>query len=161
MLNRLTEHFENNNLIPEEQARFRPGRGTRDQTYILREIADERTAKKLKSIFTFVDLTNAFPSAWHDGMWYRLLQSGVRGKMYRSIRAMYHSCRSAIQTPFGLTDWFSSDPGTRQGSVLSPFLFSLLLSPLATFLQDKGFGVTTAGTKVACLLYADDLVLIA
>jgi hypothetical protein len=74
---------------------------------------------------------------------------------------MYQTCRSAIQTPFGLTDWFSSDLGTRQCSVLSLFLFSLLLSPLATFLRDKGFGVSIMGTKVACLLYADDLVLIA
>jgi hypothetical protein len=85
MLNRLTEHFEKDNLITEEQAGFHPGRETKDQTYILREITDARTSKKLKSILTFVDLTNAFPSVWHDVMWYCLLQSGVRGKIYRSI----------------------------------------------------------------------------
>lgn len=157
----LTSCVEKTGLIPEEQAGFRPDRGTRDQTYILREVTDSRTASKKKSLLAFVDLTNAFPSAWHAGMWYRLRECGVKGKMYRSIKAMYQSCRSSIQTPFGFTDWFSSDLGTRQGSVLSPFLFSLLLSPLATHLKDKGFGIALAGTKISCLLYADDLVLIA
>jgi hypothetical protein len=75
---------------------------------------------------------------------------------------MYKSCASAIQTPYGLTDWYTSDLGTRQGAVLSPFLFSLLISPLAKKLQEKGFGIQMGpDCQIACLLYADDLVLLA
>jgi hypothetical protein len=109
----------------------------------------------------FVDFTNAFPSTWQDGMWSRLRETGVKGRLYRSIRSLYKLCKSSIQTPYGLTDWFTSDLGTRQGAVLSPLLFSFVVNPLATLLKSKGFGVTMGGIQLAYLLYADDLVLIA
>jgi hypothetical protein len=49
----------------------------------------------------------------------------------------------------------------RQGAVLSPLLFSLLVNPLADLLKRQGFGVHLGDIHIACLLYADDLVLIA
>jgi hypothetical protein len=109
----------------------------------------------------FVDFTNAFPSTWQDGMWSRLRETRVKGRLYHSIRSLYKLCKSSIQLPYGLTNWFMSDLGTRQGAVLSPLLFSLVVNPLATLLKSKGFGVKMGGIQLACLLYADDLVLIA
>jgi hypothetical protein len=53
------------------------------------------------------------------------------------------------------------DLGTHQGAVFSPLLFSLVVNPLAPLLKSKGFGVKMGGIQLACLLYADDPVLIA
>jgi hypothetical protein len=162
ILNRLNIEAEDKGLLEVEQAGFRCGRSTRDQTYILREILDSRKAAGLTTFLCFVDLTNAFPSTWQDGMWFCLRELGVKGSLYRSIQSMYRSCSSAIQTPYGLTDWFTSDLGTRQGAVLSPFLFSLLISPLAKALRKQGLGIQMGlDCLIGCLLYADDLVLIA
>jgi hypothetical protein len=162
ILNRLVANSEKEGLLEEEQAGFRTGRSTRDQTFILRELLDKRKAEGQTTFLCFIDLTNAFSSSWQDGMWFRLRESGVAGRLYRSIKDMYRSCSSAIQTPFGLTDWFTSDLGTRQGAVLSPYLFSLLISPLACVLRNAGLGVSLGlDSQIACLLYADDLVLIA
>jgi hypothetical protein len=72
-----------------------------------------------------------------------------------------NQCKSVVLTPFGLTNWFTSDLGTRQGAVLSPLSFSLLVNPLADLLKSQGFGVHLGDIHIACLLYADDLVLIA
>jgi hypothetical protein len=45
---------------------------------------------------------------------------------------------------------------------LSPFLFFLLISPLAKMLREKRFGIQMGPEcRIACLLYADDLVLLA
>jgi hypothetical protein len=164
LLNRVQDKLDDTETLPEEQAGFRPGRSTRDQTYILRKALDSRKAASKRTFLCFVDLSNAFPSAWQDGMWFRLREAGIKGKLFRSIRMLYRSCASAIQTPYGLTDRYTSDLGTRQGAVLSPFLFSLLISPLAQTLRAVGFGIPVCGTvdsRIACLLYADDLVLIA
>lgn len=160
LLNRITDSLEVNALLPEEQAGFRKNRSTLEQAYILREILDSRKPRSA-TFASFIDLTNAFGSTWQDGMWFRLRESGVKGKLYNSIRSLYENCRSAIQTPYGLTEWFTSDLGTRQGAVLSPLLFSLLINPLANLLKRKGFGVRLGNIHIACLLYADDLVLIA
>jgi hypothetical protein len=130
ILNRLNIEAEDKGLLEEEQAGFCCGRSTRDQTYILREILDSRKAAELTTFLRFIDLTNAFSSTWQDEMWFRLRELGVKGSLYRSFQSMYRSCSSAIQTPYGLTDWFTSDLGTRQGVVLSPSLISFLISPL-------------------------------
>ena len=159
ILNRLTSHLELNNLLPEEQAGFRQKRGTLEQAFILRESLDSRKPKH-PTFAAFIDLTNAFPSTWQDGMWLRLREVGVTGSLYRSIRSLYSSCQSAIQTQFGLTEWFESDLGTRQGAVLSPLLFSLLINPLATLLKEHGFGIRLINILIAILLYADDIVLL-
>jgi hypothetical protein len=162
ILNRLVANSEKEGLLEEEQAGFRTGRSTRDQTFTLRELLDKRKAEGQTTFLCFIDLTNAFPSSWQDGIWFWLRESGVAGRLYRSVKDMYRSCSSAIQKPFGLTDWFTSDLGTRQGAVLSPYLFSLLISPLARVLRNAGLGVSLGlDSQIACLLYADDLVLIA
>jgi hypothetical protein len=93
-------------------------------------------------------------------MWYQLRATGVKGKLYRSIRSLYNQCKSAILTPFSLTDWFTSDLGTHQRAVLSPLLFSHRKSSCRS-LKSQGFGVHLGDIHIACLLYADDLVLIA
>ena len=62
----------------------------------------------------------------------------------------------------GLTNWFPVDAsGTRQGAVLSPFLFSLLISPLVDELQALGMGTSFGHLRIGCLMFADDIVLIA
>jgi hypothetical protein len=160
ILNRLSEAFEKDGILPEEQAGFWQHRCTLEQAYVLREAVDSRKHKHA-TFMCFVDFTNAFPSTWQDGMWSRLREIGVKGRLYRSIQLLYKLCKSSIQMPYGLTNWFMSDLGTRQMAVLSPLLFSLVVNPLATLLKSKGFGVKLSGIQLACLLYADDLVLIA
>jgi hypothetical protein len=68
---------------------------------------------------------------------------------------------SSIVTPYGLTESFESDLGTRQGAVLSPFLFSLVISPIVDELCEKDLVVHLGTLLIPGLLYADDIVLIA
>jgi hypothetical protein len=159
LLNHLTTSLKDRNKLPEEQTGFCKDRCTLEQAFILQEILDSCKAHKA-TYACFIDLTNAFGSTWQDGMWYQLRATGVKGKLYRSIRPLYNQCKSAILTPFGLTDWFTSDLGTRQEAFLSPLLSSLLVNPLANVLKSQGFGVHS-NIHIACLLYANDLVLIA
>ena len=59
------------------------------------------------------------------------------------------------------TDFFGIDEGVRQGCVLSPIQFSIFINKLATDVINSGLGITVKDSKVALLLYADDIVLIA
>jgi hypothetical protein len=72
ILNKLNIEAEEKGLLEEEQAGFRSGRSTRDQTYILRETFDSRKAAGLITFACMIDMTNAFPSTWQDGMWLRV-----------------------------------------------------------------------------------------
>jgi Reverse transcriptase (RNA-dependent DNA polymerase) len=51
--------------------------------------------------------------------------------------------------------------GTRQGSVLSPYLFSIYMRRLSVNVVDSGLGCRIGGMSVYILVYADDLVILA
>jgi hypothetical protein len=159
LLNRAGDTYaEEEELLPDEQAGFRKGRSPMEQTYLLREILDER---KRLTFICFVDMASAFPSTWREAIWSRMQEAGITGKLYRAVQSLYENCTSAVLTAIGTTEWFPIESGTRQGAVLSPFLFSLVISPLVRALAEQGLGIQTAGKLIACLLFADDIALIA
>ena len=59
------------------------------------------------------------------------------------------------------SDYFFVPSGTKQGGVLSPRIFSLYMDRLIRLLRNRGIGCHIIGLFLACLLYADDLCLLA
>jgi hypothetical protein len=162
LLNRTGDTYaEDEELLPDEQAGFQKGRSPMEQTYILRELLDERKRRKKPTYICFVDLESAFPSTWRDAIWWRMQEAGITGKLYRAVKSLYEDCTSAVLTGFGPTEWFRINSATRQGAVLSPFLFSLVISPLVRELTEQGLEIDMAGKLIACLLFADNIALIA
>lgn len=113
LLGRLDCYALESDLFPEEQAGFRKGRSPIEQAYILREVLDYRKRLNRKTTFLcFVDLQSAFPSTWREGMWRRLHEAQISGKLFRLIKSLYTDCSSAVLTDAGLTDWFKVEQGT-------------------------------------------------
>ena len=78
-------------------------------------------------------------------LWGKLLNSGVNGKVLHVIRDMYAKAKSCVKTRHGLSQFFVSNVGLRQGENLSPVLFSLFLNDLKGFLTSficSGFKTT-------------------
>jgi hypothetical protein len=162
ILNRCTTHCDDSNVIPEEQAGFRTGRSCMEQVFIFRDILDSRRSLKRPTYASFLDMKQAFPSTWRDAVWHRLREAGISGKMFRVLQTLYMNNESSIITPYGLTDSFETDLGTRQGAVLSPLLFSLVISPLIKELRSHYLGVSLGPSiLIPGLFYADDIVLFA
>ena len=59
------------------------------------------------------------------------------------------------------SDYFQVLTGTKQGGVLSPRIFTLYIDELIRRLRKKGIGCHMIDLFLACLLYADDMCLIA
>ena len=59
------------------------------------------------------------------------------------------------------TEWFGQENGLKQGCVLSPTLFSVLLNDLVNMLDGVGIGIDVGKQLINCLLFADDIALIA
>jgi len=56
---------------------------------------------------------------------------------------------------------FTISAGVRQSGLLSPWLFSVYMDVLINGLRNAGFGCKLAQRFCGCLLYADDIVLMA
>jgi hypothetical protein len=57
------------------------------------------------------------------------------------------------------SDWFDPRSWAKQGCVLSPTIFSVLMNDLVSMLSEQNLGANLASDIINCLLFADDIVL--
>ena len=111
--------------MPQEQAGFRKGRGTRDHIANLRWIM-EKAREMQKDIFMcFIDYSKAFDCVDHDLLWKILQELGIPRHLIKLMNNLYTNQETTMRTEFGNTLWFKIGKGVRQGCVLSPYLFNL------------------------------------
>ena len=59
-----------------------------------------------------------------------------------------------------LSQQFSMRNAVREGSMISPLLFSLYINDLIIVLRSQGYGCYLDDKFVGCLLFADDILLL-
>ena len=138
--------------IDDMQFGFRPGRGTTDAIFIVRQVQERFLEKKKDLWMAFVDLEKAFDRVPREVVWWALRRLGVEEWLVRVIRAMYEGVTTAVKLKGGVSDEFEVKVGVHQGSVLSPLLFIIVLEALS---REHREGLPWE------LLYADDLALLA
>ena len=143
-----------NQEIPEVQAGFGKGRGTRDQIANIHWIIKKARELQKNIYFCFIDYTNAF--LWITTNWGKVLKN-----LTFLLRNLYSGQEAIVRTGHGKTDWFQTGKGVHQGCVLSPCLFNLHAEYI---MRNSGLDESQAGIKIARkdinnLRYADDTTL--
>jgi hypothetical protein len=158
---RIVKWAEENKVLTEEQGGFRPHRGCPDQIFSLVETIRSRGRKG--TFCCFIDVKKAFDRVFRAGLWKRVAEEGVKGKMWRVLRSIYETVESCVRVSGKCTDWFPVNTGVRQGCILSPLLYALFINGLIKELKrlDIGVEIEEGGEKLNSLLYADDIVLLA
>ena len=122
---RLMPFLESQEIV-EEQGGFRGERGTIDVLHTFVEATNGRRRAGNKTYCAFIDVKKAYDRVWRDGLWKRLSDSGVQGKVWRLLRAGYVTIKSYVLCDGEQSQWFDSAVGVRQGCVLYPVLYSYL-----------------------------------
>lgn len=160
ILNRLQSKLENE--ISQEQAGFRPRRGTRDQITNMRIILEKARERNQSLYFCFIDFTKAFDMVHHDQLWLTMLEMGFPPHLVQLLRNLYRQQRATVRTANLVSEWFRIRKGVRQGCNLSPCLFNILAEQIMRKALDGYSGGFKIGGKVISnLRYADDIVLVA
>ena len=105
----------------------------------------------------FYDLASAFDTVEFSVLLTELFKAGIQGKWWRLIRHWYHNLTSQVKLGKNLSRTFSLERGIRQGSVLSPSLFNLVLDPLLTSLRQQCLGLSINGLFLGAFSHADNL----
>ena len=110
--------------LPDVQAGFRKGRGTRDQTANIHWIIEKAREFQKNIYFCFVDYDKAFDCVNHNKMWKILKKMGIPNHLTCLLKNLYVGQEATIRTRHGTTDWFQIQKGVCQGCILSPCLFN-------------------------------------
>ena len=132
--------------LPDVQARFRKGRGTRDQIANIRWIMEKAREFQKKIYFCFIDYAKAFDCEDHNKLWKILKEMGIPHLLTWLLRNMYAGQEATVRTGHGTTDWFQIGKGVCQGCIVSPCLFNLYAEYI---MRNAGLDEAQAGVKIA------------
>ena len=152
-----------NHEIPDVQAGFRKGRGTRDQIANICWIIKKAREFQKNIYFCFIDYAKAFDCVDHNKLWKILKEMGIPDYLTSLLKNLYAGQEETVRIGHGTTDWFQIGKGVCQGCILSPCLFNLYAEYL---MRNAGLKEAQAGIKIArkninILRYADDTTLMA
>ena len=95
-----------NRELPDVQAGFRKGRGTRDQIANINWIIKKAGEFQKNIYFCFIDYTKAFDCADHNKLWKILQETGMPDYLTCLPRNQYAGQEATVRTGLGTTDWF-------------------------------------------------------
>ena len=114
-----------NHGLPDVQAGFRKGRGTRDQIANICWIIKKAREFQKNISFCFIDYAKALDCMDHNKMWKILKEMGIPDHLTCLLRNLYAGPEATVRTRHGTTDRFQIGKRVCQGYILSPCLFNL------------------------------------
>ena len=113
-----------NHELPDVQAGFRKGRGTRDQIANICWIMEKAREFQKNIYFCLIDYAKAFDCVNHKKLWKILQEMGIPDHLTCLLRNLYAGQKATVRTGHGTTDWFETGKGAGQGCIVSPCLFN-------------------------------------
>ena len=151
-----------NRELPDVQAGFRKGRGTRDQIANICWIIEKAKEFQKNMYFCFIDYTKAFDCVDHNKLWTILKEMGIPDHLICLLRKLDAGQEATVRTGHGTTDWFQIGKGVC-GCILSPCLFNLYAGYIMrnAGLDEAQAGIKITGRNINNIIYADDTTLMA
>ena len=152
-----------NRELPDVQAGFRKGRGTRDQIANIRWIIEKVREFQKNIYFCFIDYAKAFDCVDHNKLWKILKEMGLPDHLTCLLRNLYAGQEATVRIGHGTTGWFQIGKEVHQGCIWSPCLFNFYAEFIMrnAGLEEAQAGIKIAGRNINNLGYADDTTLMA
>ena len=104
------QHYANQEL-PDVQAEFRKGRGTRDQIVNICWIIEKAREFRENIYLCFINYGKAFDCVDHDKLWKALTEMGIPDHLTCLLRNLCVGQEATVTTMYGTTDWFRIEKG--------------------------------------------------
>ena len=88
---------------------FKSDHSTEDAMFVLKYLIDRQLQAKKKLYCAFIDLKKAFDSFSRTSLWFKMIKSGIDGKLFDLIRSMYDNIKLKVKCMGSLSDLFSCD----------------------------------------------------
>lgn len=160
ILNRIKEVVDTK--LRREQAGFRRDYSCIDMINTLRIIIEQSSEYQTPLYLSFVDFEKAFDSISRESMWRALRYFGVPKKIIKIIQLIYEDYKCQIIHEGKLSEPFAIKTGVRQGCLLSPIIFLMVLDGVMRKVTRGTRGLKWGLTdRLEDIDFADDLCIMA
>lgn len=128
------------NFPNRQQHGFRPGHSCITAAFCLQESISHNLSLGSSVYTAFLDTKQAFDCVWHTGLFLKLYQLGITGKVWRLIVNSYENLSSAVVVNSVQSGWFPIQQGVRQGGVQSGFYYLVFIDELLDQLTKSRHG---------------------
>ena len=108
-----------NHELPDIQAGFRKGGGTRNQIVNICWIIEKAREFQKNIYFFFIDYAKAFDGVDHNKPWKILQEIGIPDHLTCLLRILYAGQEATVRTGHGTTDWFQIGEGVHQDCIFN------------------------------------------
>lgn len=152
-LERNSECLKTSNL----QFAFKEKFSTSMCTLAVKEVASHFVNRGSDVYAAFLDATKAFDRIRFDCLFESLVDRGVRWLDLRMLLDLYSRQRARASWGSAESRYFRVSNGIRQGSIISPVLFSVYVNELIGRLRSSGSGCWIGDSFFGTFIYADDI----
>lgn len=110
---------------------------------------------------SFLDFSKAFDRVSYWKLFHKLLDDKIDVGIVQLLAFWYSNQQACVRWHDSVSTFFSLGNGTRQGGVLSPWLFVRYVRDLLSRVSSSKVGCNIGGMFINILAYADDVVLLA
>ena len=129
LLNRLSLHL-TDNVLPENQYGFLAQRSRIDMIFAARQVQEKCREQNQDMYMVFVNLTKALDTINRDGLWQILRNIGCHDLFVDTARSFHEGMVARVQDQGHTPEPLSVTNGTKQGCVMAPLFFTLVLSAM-------------------------------
>ena len=149
--------------LPDIQAGFSKGRGTRDQIASICWIIEKAIEYKKNIHFCFIDSAKVFDCIDNNKLWKILQEMGIPDHLTCLLRNLYSDQEARVRTGHETMDWFQIGKGVCQGCILSLCLFNLNAEYVMwnAWLDEAQARVKITRKNINNLRYTDDTTIMA
>ena len=117
-------------VLPDCQCGFRGGCDTIDMIFSARQLQGKSKGHHMSLYGVFINLTKALDSVDQEDLWKILRRYGCPEKIVRLIKSFHEGMMACVLGSGSAAEGFPVTNGTKQGCVLAPTLFSVLLTAI-------------------------------
>ena len=106
--------------------------------FTARQLQEKCQEQNMDLYMTFVDLTKAFDTVSHEGLWKTMAKFGCPTKFIAMVRQFHDGMLAWAQNDGEFSNPFPATNGAKQGCVLARTLFSMMFSAMLTAAFQNG-----------------------
>jgi hypothetical protein len=147
------------NRIDRSNGGFLKGCRTSDNIFILKSTIEKQLYLNKSLYVAFVDFSKAIDFINRNILFYKIIKSGISGRIIETVKDMYKKTKCTVKTPDGLSPDINNCFGVNQGGTLSPNLFRKYLADMSAYLVKHHGIIINEDYVISHILWADDLIL--